>query len=504
MKVSAFFGDDLVSLTLPDKTRILRAPPPLPPLPDYEGEVLGRLRRPSGYPPLRDMVDSKSFITIAFDDPVLPLPPMLRDVRGRALQVILNELHSAGVRGDNIELVCAMGLHRKFTPRELKHIIGRRVWARVGECRIRNHDAEDKSALVRLEDTASGHPVVVNRAVTDSDLLIYVNVNWTSMNGGWKSILVGLGDFTSIRAHHNPRVLAGGGSVMDPSSQFHEVIREQGKVVKKHARVFTVETVLNNRVWGPLSDKLLTLNRPRPTRPFIWAQRLPPGPKRLFSSLLRSAYQPAAVHAGDIDAVHPRTLEVLHRQQNVTLEEQADAMFLSLPNLSPYAVFSRINPLLSFNIALGYVFNFFQGRPPVRKGGVLILNHPFLPGFHRRHHPSYIEFYEKVLPHTRDPLEMEELYEEDFARRPEYIHKYRYQYAYHGIHPFYVWCWASIALKHLDKVIVTGAIDKSVPERMGLFTASSLEEALGKASESLGDDFSLLHLSIPPIFCTTP
>jgi hypothetical protein len=504
MEVSAFYGDDLVSLTLPDRTRVLKAPPPLPPLPDYENEVLERLRQPLGCPPLRHMVDAQSRVTIAFDDAVLPLPPMLKDVRGRALQVILKELESAGVERERIDLICAIGLHRKFTPRELRHIVGGSVWSNIDGGRIRNHDAEDASNLVHLKDTPSGYPVVINRAVTDSDLLIYVNVNWTSMNGGWKSILVGLGDFTSIRAHHNPRVLADGGSVMDPSSQFHTVIREQGKTVKEHASIFTVETVLNNRVWGPFMDKLLTLNRPRPLRPFVWAQHLPAGPKRLFSSLLRSAYQPAAVHAGDIDEVHPHTLEVLHRQQNVVLDEQADALFLSLPNLSPYAVFSRINPLLSFNIALGYVFNFFQGRPPVKEGGVLILNHPFLPGFHRRHHPSYIEFYEEVLPRTKDPLEMEELFEEDFAHRPEYIDMYRHNNAYHGIHPFYVWSWASIALKHLNRIIVTGAVDATIPEHMGLDTASGLDEAWGKTAEILGDDFSLLHLSIPPIFCTTP
>jgi hypothetical protein len=504
MEVSAFYGDDLVSLTLPDRTRVLKAPPPLPPLPDYENEVLERLRQPLGCPPLRHMVDAQSRVTIAFDDAVLPLPPMLKDVRGRALQVILKELESAGVERERIDLICAIGLHRKFTPRELRHIVGGSVWSNIDGGRIRNHDAEDASNLVHLKDTPSGYPVVINRAVTDSDLLIYVNVNWTSMNGGWKSILVGLGDFTSIRAHHNPRVLADGGSVMDPSSQFHTVIREQGKTVKEYASIFTVETVLNNRVWGPFMDKLLTLNRPRPLRPFVWAQHLPAGPKRLFSSLLRSAYQPAAVHAGDIDEVHPHTLEVLHRQQNVVLDEQADALFLSLPNLSPYAVFSRINPLLSFNIALGYVFNFFQGRPPVKEGGVLILNHPFLPGFHRRHHPSYIEFYEEVLPRTKDPLEMEELFEEDFAHRPEYIDMYRHNNAYHGIHPFYVWSWASIALKHLNRIIVTGAVDATIPEHMGLDTASGLDEAWGKTAEILGDDFSLLHLSIPPIFCTTP
>ncbi len=500
MRRLVFYGDDLVQVELPERTRVVEAPPCLPALPDYRSAVREALRRPLGSPPLRELVNPRSRVTIAFDDPCLPLPPVLRDPRGQAVEVVLEELFSQGVRRENVNLVCAIGLHRKWTEREIGHLLGKRVWAAMGPGRVSNHDAEDPAGNVDLGKTPQGHPVVVNRKLLESDLTVYVNVNWTSMNGGWKSYLVGLGTYETIRAHHNPSVLVEGGTVMDPASRFHDILREQGRHLASHARVFSVETVLNNRVWpGPL-DRYLSLSRKKVPLPFRISRPLPQAAKSSFSSLLRAAYAPIAVHAGDPEAVHPETLRALFRQQNVRVEEEADALFLALPNISPYAAFSRMNPLLSMNSALGYVFNMHIGRPAVRKGGVLVLMQPFLPGFHQRHHLPYIEFYERVLPETRDPFKMEERFERDFARRGEFIDAYRNRNSYHGVHPFYVWYWGGLALEHLSRVIVVGARDRRVVERLGFEHAGSLQEAWRMAADTLGEGFSITHLSVPPIF----
>lgn len=502
MKMLAFSGDDIVEIDIPDEARVLKAPEPAPALVDYEGEVRKAIRDPLGMPALKDLVKPSSRITIAFDDPVLPLPPMRNDTRGRAIGAILEELYSAGVERDNVSLVCAIGLHRRWRHRELRHLLGRKVYSELGEGRIRNHDAEDPDGMVDLGPSAGGHPVRVNRMVTSSDLLVYVNVNWTSMNGGWKSILVGLGDYRSIRSHHNVEVLSGGGSVMDHRAELHRRLREMGEVVSDSARVFTVETVLNNRVWGDLESRLFSLEREGRRLPNKALSLTPQPVKSAFSRFLRSAFQPAAVNAGAVGDVHRATLDALYRQQNVRVEGQTDALLIGVPNLSPYSTFSRINPVLAANTALGYLFNMHLGSPPVRKGGVMIMLQPFLPGFKREHHPSYIEFFERVMTETLDPAEMEAGFEEEFARRPEYVEAYRFGYAYHGVHPFYAWYWCAPALKHLSRIIVVGAVDPSIPERMGFENAATVDEALESASESLGNGFSLTHLVMPPIFAT--
>ena len=503
--LAGFYGDDRVTVCLPDRTRVVGAPPPLPPLIDYEGAVRKALRSPLGCPPLGDLLRPGSRVTVAFDDPCIPLPPMRLDVRARAVGVVLEELYRIGIERDRVRLVCANGLHRKWTHGELRHLLGRRLWREMGPGRVQNHDAEDPGAVTELGKSESGHPVEVNRLVRDSDLVLYVNVNWTSMNGGWKSVLVGLGTYRSIRCHHNAHVL-GQGTLMDPErSHYHRIMGEMGAVLSGNANVFTVETVINNRVWGPFTGRLVgargTDARSEAPLPMRIASMLPEPAKRRLSASLRSSYQPVAVHAGRVDQVHPKTLEIVSRQQDVTVQGQSDALVTALPNLSPYSVFSRINPILAMNMALGYVYNLHRRRPVVRAGGVMIVQNPFQPGFHPRHHPSYEAFYREVLPETKAPAEIEERFEERFATDPEYVRRYRYEHAYHGVHPLYAWGWGCIALEQLSRVIVVGAADPAVVAHLGFTAVPTMERALDLAAELLGQRFSLTYLRMPPLFC---
>ena len=100
-------------------------------------------------------------------------------------------------------------------------------------------------------------------------------------------------------------------------------------------------------------------------------------------------------------------------------------------------------------LGLGYFFNMYRGKPLVREGGVLIMTHPTPWEFHPVHHPSYIDFFEQVLADTTDPVEIEQRYEKQFAEDEWYRHLYRTSYAYHGVHPFYMWYWGAHALQHL-------------------------------------------------------
>ena len=50
---------------------------------------------------------------------------------------------------------------------------------------------------------------------------------------------------------------------------------------------------------------------------------------------------------------------------------------------------SFLNPLLVQVMACGYLFNFYRGKPLVKKGGTLIITHPCSDAFDPDHHPSY-------------------------------------------------------------------------------------------------------------------
>jgi hypothetical protein len=149
-------------------------------------------------------------------------------------------------------------------------------------------------------------------------------------------------------------------------------------------------------------------------------------------------------------------------------------------------------------LGLGYLFNMYRGKPLVRPGGVVIMSHPTPWAFDPVHHPSYIDFFEQVLPETTDPLEIEAKFEEAFATDPWYVHLYRTGHAYHGVHPFYMWYWGAHALQHLGGVIVVGG-DRRAVRRLGFKPASGLGDALEMAEDVVGPDPSITHLHAPPL-----
>jgi hypothetical protein len=150
-------------------------------------------------------------------------------------------------------------------------------------------------------------------------------------------------------------------------------------------------------------------------------------------------------------------------------------------------------------MALGYLFNLHRGQPLVKKGGTLILTHPCPDEFDPEHHPSYIEFFHRLLPETRDALELERKYEREFAENPSYVHLYRKGHAYHGAHPFFMWYWGENGRQHLGRVIVAGAENNHVPQQLGWERAGSVEEAIEMARGSAGRNASISLLHSPPI-----
>src|SRR3546814_3632897 len=144
---------------------------------------------------------------------------------------------------------------------------------------------------------------------------------------------------------------------------------------------------------------------------------------------------------------------------------------MGLPYICPYNVNSVMNPILVMCLGLGYFFNMYRGQPLVREGGVVIMSHPTPWEFNPVRHPSYIDFFEQVLTETTDPAELEARFEKQFAEDEWYRHLYRTSYAYHGVHPFYMWYWGSHALQHLGKVILVGREPR--PVRRLCFTPAS-------------------------------
>ena len=486
-------------------TRVVYPPDVLPGLRDPDAAIAHALDHPLGSPPLRELLSSGMRLTIAFDDISLPLPPMRApDVRQRVLEQVLTLAARAGV--DDVQLIAANALHRRMTADEIRHIVGDRVFRSFWPDALINHDAEDADGMRFIGRTDHGEDVEISRRAADSDLLVYVNVNLVAMDGGHKSVPVGLASYRSLRPHHNVHTMLHSTSYMDPDrSALHGSAARMGRLLADHLRIFTIETTLNNATF-PEQLGFLT------TREWEWSvrdqasaltvmrtlDRLPTKARRRIMHGSKAPYAVTGVHAGETDAVHERTLANVHRQQLVEVDGQSDVLVAGVPYVGPYNVNSIMNPILAMCLGLGYFFNIYRGRPLVRHGGVMILYHPLDREFHAVHHPSYIDFFEHVLAETTDPALIEQKHEEAYATDPWYIHLYRSSHAYHGVHPFYMWYWGAHGMDHCGDVIWVGA-DREAAHRMGFRAAGTLGDALEMASDTVGRDPSITYLHAPPL-----
>ena len=498
-------GEDLLRVKLPAGTRIIYPKPTIPGLRDHAAAIRYALDHPEGMDPLRALLRPGMKVTVAIDDISLPLPKMFRpDIRQTTLAILLEMFATAGV--EDYEIVIATSFHRRLEPFEIRWFVGDKIFRDHYPGRLYCHDGEAPEGVVELGRTEFGEHVRMNRRCAESDLLIYVNINFAPMDGGAKSIAIGLCDYPALQAHHDPKTIRGCNSYFDHTrSALTASADRQAQVIKRKLRIFHIETVVNNQMFDPRLQ-FFTKNEDQwnffDRAAFATAQKalaaLPRGGKRKALFAVPAPYGLIAVHAGETFATHRKTLAYCYQQYCVPVDGQSDVMVCGVPFISPYNVNSALNPLLVQVMALGYLFNMYRGMPLVKKNGVMILTHPLYDEFDLKHHPSYHEFFHRVLPETRDSFTLQRKYEEEFAKRPEYIRQYREGYAYHGVHPFYMWYWGENGRAHVGKVIAVGG-DARTARTLGWEAAATMEEALEMAKSHVGRQPTVSHLHVPPI-----
>src|SRR5512138_2129112 len=304
-------GEDFILEDLPIGTRVLYPNPSIKGLPNREAAIRYALNHPLGCDPLFAQLEPGMRVTVAVDDISLPLPPMATpDIRQTILEIVLDMLAGHGV--DDVHIIIANSLHRKMTEWEMKRMVGPRIFADYYPDRYYNHDAEWADGMIKIGETKHREPLSLNRRAAESDLLIYVNINLVPMDGGHKSVAVGLCDYESLRAHHEPQTIRDSHSYMDPpaSELNHKVIR-LGKLVDENCKVFHIETALNNKMFGEGYD-ILTRNEDE----FSFADRMkwevmkrtfskmPRGARRKMLHAIPAQYELIGCYAGKTEPVH--------------------------------------------------------------------------------------------------------------------------------------------------------------------------------------------------------
>src|SRR5438132_1550037 len=445
-------------------------------------------------------------VVIAIDDISLPLPPMRTpDVRQHMLEIVLQLLADSGV--DDVHLLIANALHRRMTEAEMRRMVGSRIFAAYYPDRYTNHDAEEPGAIVEVGTSEAGEKVRISRRATEADLLIYLNVNFVPMDGGHKSVGTGLTDYLGLRAHHTPQAIRNSKSYMEPKhSELHSSVDRIGRLIDQHLNVFHIETALNNKMFdGPMAflgkreEDFSDLDRAALAGLRWTLQKAPRALRQNVFHKVPAAYGLMACAAGRTELAHEKILQAIRRQLFVKVRGQADILIAGIPYISPYNVNSILNPLLVQVMACGYFFNMNRGIPLVKKGGTLIVTHPCMDEFDPVQHPSYIEFFHRLLPETTDAMTLHMKYEREFAQNPSYVHLYRKGNAYHGAHPFYMWYWGENGRQHLGQIIAVGAENQHVPRLMGWERADTLAEAVDMARGRQGRTAQITLMHHPPV-----
>ena len=445
------FGDGTVDVELPDRTRVISrsggagSGGGLAPVDDLGATVSEALEHPLGLPPIRELVRPGSRVVIAFDDPTVTSFGPIRRV---AIEGVLAQLAQAGVREGDVTLICANALHRKFTHGELATIIGQDLVDRFGD-RLFCHDAEDTTNVVNYGTTANGYDVELSRHAAEANLCVYINAGLhLGFSGGWKSIAVGLSTWRSIRHTHHPD----GMSMSVLHNRMHDVLNEMGA---------HLETSLGKRFYK-------------------------------IECVLASPTKIAHVWAGGVTETRAAALEVMASRNppRRSQAEPADVVVYGLPAWSPYAVFGTMNPILTLvSSGMGYLGGYIEalGKP----GCTVVLASPCPDAWDEEHHPSYRDVWDRVLPVTRDPYEIMSRYTEEFVTHTGYIDRYRNGVAFHPIHGLLA-THPLRRLKHASRIIVAGADDAAVPQRLGFEAAASVEDALTLAEVQHGADCSIV------------
>ncbi len=166
------------------------------------------------------------------------------------LPILVEELNRCGIADGDIEIVIALGIHRKQTVAEQRRIVG----SLYGRIAVYDHECDDREQLVDLGVTDSGIPVLINRRIVEADRVIVTGTvgfhYFAGFGGGRKGLVPGVASRETCMASHfavfnppeiggkHPRAVAG---VMDGNPVNENLIQAARRVEPD----FLLNTVLD-------------------------------------------------------------------------------------------------------------------------------------------------------------------------------------------------------------------------------------------------------------------
>ncbi len=199
---------------------------PVEPLTDVERAIDKALAAPINSPPLSELAKQGDIVCIVFTDITRNTPEHL------LVPALLAELNAAGVRDEDITLLCGTGLHRPSTPQEKVIKLGQSI---VGRYRVLDHDPFNLAGLEDLGITESGIPLSVNSVAYQADLLIATGIvephQYAGYSGGPKTVAIGAAGESMIAHTHGPQMVDHPGTRLGKieGNIFHQAVTEAAR-----------------------------------------------------------------------------------------------------------------------------------------------------------------------------------------------------------------------------------------------------------------------------------
>ncbi|MEI6703080.1 MAG: nickel-dependent lactate racemase [Deltaproteobacteria bacterium] len=118
------------------------------------------------------------------------------------LPLLVERLNRQGIADSDIEILIALGIHRRQTDQEHQKILG----PLYGRIRVIDHDCDDPAQLSTVGTTSNGIKVSINRRAVEADRLILTGTigfhYFAGFGGGRKSILPGIASRRACMASH--------------------------------------------------------------------------------------------------------------------------------------------------------------------------------------------------------------------------------------------------------------------------------------------------------------
>lgn len=215
----AWYGDKPVDLQIPPSWDVKVLWPDTPP-PLTDEEMAGILEQPS-VRSLTEICRGKSRPLIIVDDLNRPTPA------AKIMPLLLRNIQAAGIRLEDITILMATGTHGRPMPDAVLKKAGKEA----APCRHLVHDCF--ADVVKIGETACKTPVFVNKAITQSDVVIGVSgiyPNHTAGFGGGSKLVMGvLGIRTIYHLHFRNKALSWGNT--DTDNRFRRELDEIAKMI---------------------------------------------------------------------------------------------------------------------------------------------------------------------------------------------------------------------------------------------------------------------------------